>query len=1261
TIITAEDKQLFNHLIQTLSQFTDKTSLEEEIPRSDEIVVKPVVENTTEIKSPSVVRRSDETITTSSEEKTIKTNETTIETNVRRSGRTDRKVYTSVLKTSRDSNHVRKLKPEPKVYAIPDPESDPNSKLLLKRDNYSPKTQQYMCPNPHCRKGYIDSRKLNKHFHVAHYLKRTIICQELNCGKGFRTKQQLKCHLNNIHSDYRPFECPQKGCDFKCKTEAQLNSHTIHIHSDIYAFKCNECEKTYKTQNMLNTHLRIHSTEDTVRCRYEGCNQWFKNAKRLRKHKIAVHSAQPTWYPCEWPACGYRNESSDALKNHRRIHTGERPFECRWPACGKRFRILKGRSDHERIHSNTKNFVCHWPGCGYRCVQSANLTKHMKTIITAEDKQLFNHLIQTLSQFTDKTSLVEEIPRSNEIVVKPVVEKTTEIKSPSVVRRSDKTITTSSEEKTIKTNKKIIETNVRRSGRTDRKVYTSVLKTPRDPNHVPKPKFEPKVYAIPDPESDPNSLLLLRRDNYSPKTQQFMCPNPHCRKGFITSRKLYHHFHVVHHMKRTMVCQELNCGKSFKTKPDLNSHLRQVHSDYRPFECSQKGCDFKCKTEAQLNSHSVIHSDIYAFKCNECEKTFKSQNKLNIHLRIHSTEDTFRCRYEGCNQFFRNTFQLRRHKIVVHNAHQKWYTCEWPACGYRNKIWDALNNHRRIHTGERPYECRWPACGKRFRILKVRTDHERIHSNTKNYVCHWPGCGYRCVQSSNLTKHMIVHQNLWHIMQGNSTQEYAKDSFDRFGDDLCQLLLSYHSLDFDGASTHESVSKQFQRLIYNDIVKITIDHKLIDGYKKGHQLNDSNVELGHKFIAFLQKKCPNVRTIGYSNRYRSLQRYRPPELMIHVFRAIHQLRHEWPLLETISVNVNQLFDADHMNHQLFAYLLPTFGPMVACVVSRSDHLNQYLHLCPNLVKLEISRIELTLSSDGNHLPLFIRLKDFHFYSVDLTDAIFVTFVARYKWRLTCLRIDLIDLIAESHTVINQFMSRLSQFKDLTKLILVFRLDLSEHKDLVDIEDFNQEEVTAEPNWPAVDSIDNWPQLSHLDLYMFNGVYFEAIPQHRKLQNLRINCENITFNDQLLASLSQQSSLQSLDIYAAKVSMNCGEWELKAMVKSCRKLSSIEIAECGSTKRVHFNGQHLEIMKYPIDNNMKTPLKVSIKMGLTSVVTVVLLLPRYVKVFSLSIFVSHFREILLNISQHIIAVSTCGAYDIVVGDYTDGQSLLIGHV
>lgn len=44
-------------------------------------------------------------------------------------------------------------------------------------------------------------------------------------------------------------------------------------------------------------------------------------------------------------------------------------------------------------------------------------------------------------------------------------------------------------------------------------------------------------------------------------------------------------------------------------------------------------------------------------------------------------------------------------------------------------------------------------------------------------------------------------------------RQFSADSFDRFGDDLCELLLSY--LSFNDKIRLECVSKQWKRLVYS--------------------------------------------------------------------------------------------------------------------------------------------------------------------------------------------------------------------------------------------------------------------------------------------------------------------------------------------------------------------------------------------------------------------------------------------------------------
>ncbi|KAK3851222.1 hypothetical protein Pcinc_042116 [Petrolisthes cinctipes] len=60
------------------------------------------------------------------------------------------------------------------------------------------------------------------------------------------------------------------------------------------------------------------------------------------------------------------------LKNHRLIHTGEKPHQC--PDCGKRFSELGHMKTHRYIHTGEKPHEC--PDCGKRFTRPINMKKH---------------------------------------------------------------------------------------------------------------------------------------------------------------------------------------------------------------------------------------------------------------------------------------------------------------------------------------------------------------------------------------------------------------------------------------------------------------------------------------------------------------------------------------------------------------------------------------------------------------------------------------------------------------------------------------------------------------------------------------------------------------------------------------------------------------------------------------------------------------------------------------------------------------------
>ena len=157
------------------------------------------------------------------------------------------------------------------------------------------------------------------------------------------------------------------------------------VHSDERPYKCPECGQQFKLESQVKRHHKLrHSCEPAYVCRIDDCHQEFESRKRLMKHKESEHNIEykknrkKNVHECDWPACGYRSRNGYNLEEHKRVHTGEKPFVCTWNQCDKRFRTRTGLIDHDNIHKNIKRYACDWPGCQYRCTFGGNLNKHMR-------------------------------------------------------------------------------------------------------------------------------------------------------------------------------------------------------------------------------------------------------------------------------------------------------------------------------------------------------------------------------------------------------------------------------------------------------------------------------------------------------------------------------------------------------------------------------------------------------------------------------------------------------------------------------------------------------------------------------------------------------------------------------------------------------------------------------------------------------------------------------------------------------------------
>ena len=110
----------------------------------------------------------------------------------------------------------------------------------------------------------------------------------------------------------------------------------------VQLFSCSWCIKSFRRRDHLKNHIKVHTGEKSHSCSL--CDKSFANYEKLKIH-CRIHTGER---PHNCSLCDKSFASSEKLKIHCRIHTGEKPFSC--SECSRSFTQISHLKQYDISH-----------------------------------------------------------------------------------------------------------------------------------------------------------------------------------------------------------------------------------------------------------------------------------------------------------------------------------------------------------------------------------------------------------------------------------------------------------------------------------------------------------------------------------------------------------------------------------------------------------------------------------------------------------------------------------------------------------------------------------------------------------------------------------------------------------------------------------------------------------------------------------------------------------------------------------------------
>nr|CAI5818409.1 unnamed protein product [Callosobruchus analis] len=517
-------------------------------------------------------------------------------------------------------------------------------------------------------------------------------------------QEGLKVHIDNVHLNKYRFSCDK--CPKSYNSRSKLAKHVKFDHEG-ERHQCPLCNKVFKDERHFNIHTKSHNpgySKPQFTC--EVCHKVL-GVKSYDRH-MKMHSGENyTNIVCD--LCGKSMSTKSHLTNHRRTHTGEKPYECNF--CGKTFARNETLIAHRRVHTKERPYVCEV--CTKAFTQKSALTIHMR-YHTGERPYP--------CAICDKRFITKTLLKAHNCEGPP---DTYSAESQTLVLR-------------IKEEKEDEEASDLKF-----KYYNcpDCTKTFSSPSNLRKHKI---VHSDRKFACDLCDKVFLQKYNLEyhknfKHFRKFICKCDYCDQVCLNKNGLKLHIDNVHLKKYKFCCDR--CSKGYNTQSELTKHIKFDHEGLR-YSCLLCGKEFKDNNHFKL--HIKTHDPNYTppqFTCEVCQKVL-SMKSFDRHMKMHSGEKDANVVCDICGLVMSSRSHLTNHRRT--HTGEKPYECEY--CGKTFARNETLVDHRRVHTKERPYKC--AVCNKGFTQKSALNVHKRIHTGERPHFC------FLCTRKFN-TKHLL--------------------------------------------------------------------------------------------------------------------------------------------------------------------------------------------------------------------------------------------------------------------------------------------------------------------------------------------------------------------------------------------------------------------------------------------------------------------------------------------------------------------------